>query len=64
MYLVLEVDSQIDEIWFEWDCRFEVINSVDHDGMWSLVLYVIDEEWAHVEWPTEKDMLEKIYWLG
>ena len=64
MYLVLNVDSEIDEIWFEWDCQFGVSYLVDHDGTWSLVLYVIDEEWADVEWPAEEDMPEEIYWLG
>ena len=64
MYLVLDVASELDKIWLEWNCQFEIIHSVHHDGMWSRLLRVDDEEWADVKWPAKEDMPKEIYWLG
>lgn len=63
MYLALDVDSVMDEIWFDWNFQFIIIFFVLHGGMWSLVLQVDDEEWADVEWLSQEDMLKEVYWL-
>ena len=51
MYLVIEVDSRIVEIEFDWEFRYEVIFNIRDFDIWHVILYVYDEEWSEIEMP-------------
>ena len=63
MYLVIDVDSDIQVIVFNWVFEYEVIFYVRDIDMWHLILYVNDDEWRDVEMPGDSDLPEDVYWF-
>lgn len=53
MCLVFELDSEIEEVRFNWDFQFDVPFSTIQGGMWSLILHMSDEEWADMRMPSK-----------
>lgn len=53
MCLVFELDSEIEEVRFNWDFQFDVPFSTIQGGMWSLILHTSDEEWADMRMPSK-----------
>ena len=49
MYLVIEVDSEIGVIEFDWAFRYEVVFNIRDCDTWHIILYVYDEEWGDIE---------------
>ena len=63
MYLVIEVDSDIEVIVFNWVFEYEVLFDVRDLDMWHLILYVNDEEWSDIEMPGDSELLEDVMWF-
>ena len=61
MYLVIEVDSDIHVIIFNWVFEYEVLFDVRDIDMWHLILYVNDEEWRDVGMPDDSDLPEDVH---
>ena len=55
MYLVIEVDSSIGEIEFDWAFHYEIVFNIKDCDIWHVILYFYDEEWGDVEMPNEDD---------
>lgn len=64
MYLILDVDSEIERLLFEWDFQYAAVCFVEQCGMWSLILHVNDEEWADMRLLDEENILEEVFDLG
>ena len=62
MYLMIEVDSDIQVIVFNWVFEYEVMFDVRHIDMWHLILYVNDEEWRDLEMPDDSELQEDVIW--
>ena len=58
MYLVIEVDCEIEAIVFDWVFEYEVAFDVRDLDMWHLILYVNEEEWRDIEMPDNSELLE------
>ena len=63
MYLVIEVDSSIRRIVFDWDFRYEIVFNIRDQDIWHVILYVYDEEWREFEMPGEDDFPEEVFWF-
>ena len=63
MYLVIEVDSDIQVIVFNWVFEYEVLFDVIVRDMWHLILYVNDEEWRDSKMPDDSDLPEDVFWF-
>ena len=57
MYLVIEVECEIEIIEFDWVFEYEVVFNVMDLDMWHLILYVNEEEWRDIE------MLDDVMWF-
>ena len=57
MYLSLDLWPKVQEVFF-WGFHVKVFMSIEDDDMWSLLVHVVDEEWAHVTLPAKEDLLE------
>ena len=47
MYLVIEVDNEIEIIEFDWVFEYEIVFDVKDLDDWHLILYVNEKEWRH-----------------
>ena len=56
MYLVIDLDSIIQVIVFDWVFEYEVIFDVKDEEMWHLILYVNDAEWSDIEMPSDSEL--------
>ena len=63
MYLVIEADSDIEVIVFNWVFEHEVLFDVRDLDMWHLILYVNDEEWSDIEMPDDSELPEDVMWF-
>ena len=61
MYLVIEIDSDIEVIVFS--SVFEYVFNVRELDMWHLILYVNDEEWSDIEMPNDSELPEDVMWF-
>ena len=50
MYLVFEFGPRVREIKFAEGIHGELVYSIVSGGHWSVVFYVLDEEWAERDW--------------
>ena len=64
MYLVIEVDSSIVKIVFDWEFRYEIVFNIKDFDIWHLILYVYDDEWADIEIPEDDDLPEEVIWFS
>ena len=51
MYLVIEVDSEIEIIEFDWVFEYKIVFYVKDLDVLHLILYVNEEEWRDIEMP-------------
>ena len=63
MYLVIEVDSSIVKIVFDWEFRYEIVFNIRDFDVWHVILYVYDKEWIEIEMPGEDDFPEEVIWF-
>lgn len=63
MYLVIEVDCEIEIIEFDWMFEYEVVFDVRDLKMWHLILYVSEEEWKDIEMPDDSELLNDVMWF-
>ena len=63
MYLVIEVDSRIRVIEFDWSFRYEIVFNIRDCDIWHVILYVYDEEWGDIEMPSEDNFLDDVIWF-
>ena len=63
MYLVIEVDSRIVKIVFDWEFRYEVVFNIRDFDIWHLILHVYDEEWADIDMPGDDELPEEVVWF-
>ena len=63
MNLVIEVDSEIEVIVFNWVFEYEVLFEVRDLDMWHLIFYVKDEDWCDIEMPNDSKLSEDVMWF-
>lgn len=63
MYLVIEVDSSVVKIVFDWVFRYEIVFNIRDFDIWHLILYVYDDEWADIDMPGDDDLPEEVVWF-
>ena len=63
MYLVIEVDSDIEVLVFNWVFEYEVLFDIRDLDMWHLILYVSDEEWVNLPLPAARIELGDVYYF-
>ena len=63
MYLVIEVESSIGEIEFDWCFQYETLFNVRDEDVWHIILYVYDAEWSDFEMPSEEEFPEEVIWF-
>lgn len=61
MYLILDVDFDIDKNIFKWSFQYEEVMNIRDATMWHIILYVEDSEWADAIMPTEVDIPDEVY---
>lgn len=59
MYLSSVLDSEVQEVVFL-GFHVEKVISMVHEGCWSVVMKVVEEEWAHMAFFCESDLPESI----
>ena len=63
MYLVIEVDSNVVKIVFDWEFRYEIVFNIRDFDIWHIILYVYDDEWADIEMPGEDELPDEVIWF-
>ena len=63
MHLVIEVDSEIEVIEFDWAFRYEIVLNIRDCDTWHIILYVYDEEWRDIEMPSDNDLPNDVFWF-
>ena len=63
MYLVIEVDSDIHVIIFNWVFEYKVLFDVRDIDMWHLILYVNYKEWRDIDMLDDSDLPEDVFWF-
>lgn len=64
MYLVIEIDPNIQFLRFNWEFHYEVILHVKHAIIWYVVLHVEEEEWMNLNLPRDCDLRDEVYWFN
>ena len=64
MYFILDLESEIPGIVFDWVFEYEVEISIKEGGMWLLILHVNDEEWVDMKLPDKENISEEVFYLG
>ena len=63
MYLLIDIDSDIQVIVFDWIFEYEVIFDIRDRDIWYFILYANDDEWSDIEMPSDSELPEDIYWF-
>ena len=63
MYLVIEVDIEIEVKVFDWVFEYEVVFDVRDLDMWHLILHINEEEWRDIEMPNDSELPDDVMWL-
>ena len=63
MYLVIEVDSEIEIIEFNWVFQYEIVFDIRDFDTWHVILYVNDEVWRDIEMPSDSDRTNNVLWF-
>ena len=58
-----DVDFEI-EIIFEWSFQYVEGMNIWDAGMWHIILYVENSEWADLIMPAEADISDQVYWFS
>ena len=64
MFLVIEIDPEVQFMKFNWSFHYEVMLDCRDAIIWHLVLCVEGEEWMDVNFPSDSDLLDEIYWFN
>ena len=60
MYLCLELDLDVHELYLTGEGVFEVVFSECIGGYWSIIIHIDESEWPDCEWILEDDRSEEI----
>ena len=63
MYLVIEVDSEIEIIEFYWAFQYEIVFDIRDCDTWHVILYVNYKEWRDIEMPNDSELPDDVYWF-
>ena len=63
MYLVIELDYEIEVIVFDWVFEYEEVFDVRDLDMWHLILYVNEKEWRDIEMPDDSELPDDVMWF-
>ena len=60
MYLCLELDPDVHELYLTGEGVFEVVFFECIDGYWSIIIHIDESEWPDCDWILEDDGSEEI----
>ena len=63
MYLVIEVDSEIEIIEFDWVFEYEIVFDIRDLDFWHVILYVNEEDWRDIEMPDDSKLPNNVLWF-
>ena len=61
MYILLELGSSIQNLYFGENVHVEILYSEFHGCIWSVVAYVRDEEWINIQFPSSNVNVADIF---